>query len=202
MFIALGVVMPQNEVPGRSHSSLAGNYGSRSGFARTVWFRLLDNLGAYREYHHVDWKSVERLVFVCKGNICRSAYAEAVARSLGIAAVSCGLNAIDGAPADEVAVNSARKRGYSLDSHRTTPVLRLDLNSSDLLVAMEPWQTKALKNILGRDHPSTLLGLWCDPVLPHIQDPFGTPAEYFNKCFENIEKSVHEIEKKIKQAGD
>jgi protein-tyrosine phosphatase len=144
---------------------------------------------------------VERLVFVCKGNICRSAYAEAVARSLGVEAVSCGLDAIDGAPADEMAASAAQHRGFSLDDHNSTSVSHLELRETDLLVAMEPWQSDYLKvNHFGR-HQRTLLGLWSRPVLPHLQDPFGSSPEYFDKCFENIEKSVNEIAKKISKPG-
>ena len=178
---------------------LAERYGSRRGFMRTYWHRLLYILGRYRNYQKVDWQSVERLVFVCKGNICRSAYAEAVARSLGIEAISCGLDTIEDAPANVDAVRTAHKRGFDLEKHKTTPIMYLILRKTDLLVAMEPWQTGFLGRYLSRKHHHTLLGLWTQPFLPHIQDPYGSSSVYFEKCFSYIEKSVHEIAKKTKE---
>ena len=68
----------------RLNGWLRDNYGSRRGFVRTWWHRLRYLLGGYRAYRQVDWNSVERLVFVCKGNICRSAYAGALVTSRGL----------------------------------------------------------------------------------------------------------------------
>lgn len=180
---------------------LAAAYGSRSGFLLTCWHRLLLLAGRYRSHQDIDWSSVERLVFICKGNICRSAFAAAVARSLGVEAVSCGLQAILSAPANADAIRTAHGMGYDLDGHRTTPVMYLALKRTDLLVAMEPWQAEYMRSNLVRPHMYTLLGLWSKPALPHIQDPYGASDAYFNRCFTLIENSVHGIVKKIEAAG-
>ncbi|MDT8281491.1 MAG: phosphotyrosine protein phosphatase [Gammaproteobacteria bacterium] len=177
---------------------IARHFGSRRGFVRTYWYRLLYYLGTYRKYKDIDWQSVERLVFVCKGNICRSAYAEVVARSLGIDAISCGLDTIENAQANESAIRAAKIRGFNLDEHRTRPVMYLVFKKTDLLIAMESWQCEFLTLHLRRKHQCTLLGLWGAAISPHIQDPYGSSSEYFEKCFSYIEKSVNEIAKKIK----
>ena len=189
--------MSQDEVTKQKSRWIAKHYGSRRGFVRTYWYWLLYILGRYRKYQEVDWQEVERLVFVCKGNICRSAYAEAVARSLGIEAVSCGIDTIEDAQANEAAIRTAQKRGLDLDEHKTTPIMYLILRNSDLLVAMEPWQAKFLGKHLSRKHYCTLLGLWTQPFLPHIQDPYGSASGHFENCFNYIEKSVHEISEKL-----
>lgn len=176
---------------------LAGRYGSRRGFVRTYGHRLKYLMGWYRDYRRIDWNSVDRLVFVCKGNICRSAYAEAVARSLGVNASSCGLQTVMGAPANEAAVRTARKMGFSLENHKTTSIMYMVLRSTDLLVAMEPWQPEFMSKRIFRKHNYTLLGLWSEPVLPYLHDPYGTTPEYFERCFTYIEKSVNEIVSKI-----
>ena len=69
---------------------------------------------------------------------------------------------------------------------------------TDLIVAMEPWQADSLTKNLKRKHYITLLGLWMCPLRPHVQDPYGHSATYFNNCFDYIENSVDEIAKKIK----
>lgn len=178
---------------------ILSHYGSRRGLVLTLWHRFLYKFGTYREYAQVDWKSIERLVFVCKGNICRSAYAEAVARSLGVNAISCGLDTIEDASANTCAIKAAKQLGIDLKGHVTSPIMYQILKKTDLLIAMEPWQVEFLQKNLSRKHSCTLLGLWSKPVQPHIQDPYGASSEYFERCFTCIERSVYVLSKKIKK---
>jgi protein-tyrosine phosphatase len=177
---------------------LSDHYGSRRGFVITYWHRFLYRLGGYRSYNQIDWASIDRLVFICKGNICRSAYAEVVARSLGIDAISCGIDTIEDAPANAGAISTAKQLGYDLGDHITSPIMYQVLRKTDLLVAMEPWQTEFLKKNLSRKYSYTLLGLWTHPILPHIHDPYGASSEYFERCFSYIQDSVNELAKKLK----
>ena len=176
---------------------LAGHYGSRRGFVRTCWYRVLFLTGSYREYRNIDWPSVDRLVFVCKGNICRSAYAEAVARTLGVDSISCGVDTRKDFPANEEAIKVAKTKGVNLSGHRTMPIQLLDICDNDLFVVMEPWQAEYINQEYGGKRRCSLLGLWGQPVKPHIQDPYGASSFYFNYCFSYIEKAVHEIAGKI-----
>ena len=192
--------MPQNFINNHINRRLADHYGSRRGFALSWWYRMLYLFGRYRGYRQVDWNSVERLVFVCKGNICRSAYAEAVAQSQDIEAISCGIDTIDGAPANEDAIRAATIKGIDLRGHRTTPIASMTLRKGDLLIAMEPWQAEYLKQKLVKGSQCTLLGLWGAPVNPHIHDPFGNTTAYFNSCFNYIETAVYEVVRQIKKS--
>ena len=178
---------------------LTKNYGSRSGFVKTIWHQFLYYPAYYHPYKKIDWSHVDRLVFVCKGNICRSAFAEAIARSFGIEAISCGLDTIEDAPANKRARLTAKNLGVDLEGHKTRPIMYLVLKQTDLIVAMEPWQAAFLNKHLIRTHQVTLLGLWVQPVLPHIQDPYGASSDYFNSCFKYIEKSVHALTEKIQK---
>lgn len=172
-------------------------YGSRRGYVKTCWHRIHYMVGGYRNYKQVDWQSVERLIFVCRGNICRSAYAEAVAKSLGIDSISCGIDTRKNFPANDDAILAAEARGINLREHRTTPIQFLDIQDSDLLVAMEPHQVEYLTREFGEKCKCSLLGLWGRPVSPYIEDPYGASSAYFSHCFNYIEKSVHEVTKKI-----
>ena len=178
---------------------LAERFGSRRGFVQTCWYRILYLAGSYRNYQQIDWESVERLVFVCKGNICRSAYAEAVARSLNIDSISCGIHTQHDLPANKGAIRAAEVKGVDLKKHKTTPIQSLVIREGDLLVVMEPWQADYIARELDESYRCSLLGLWGQPVNPHIQDPYGASSVYFNYCFNYIEKSVHEIAGKIRK---
>ena len=193
--------MTLNNISNKFNNWLAMNYGSRRGAIRTYKYRVLCLFGKYRKYRQINWASIDRLVFVCKGNICRSAYAEAVAHSIGIDSISCGIDTVIGAPANERAIKISAIRGFDLSKHKTTPVQSLTFKKTDLLIAMEPWQADYLLNHLPADTACTLLGLWGRPVTPHIHDPYGASPLYFDKCFKYIEKSVYEIASKVSKAG-
>lgn len=174
----------------------ARKYGSRKGALLTYWYRTLYLLGKYRTYRQVDWDRVDRLVFVCRGNICRSAYAEVVAKSIGIESISCGIDTVTGAPANNEAIKVSSIRGFNLSDHQTTPIKSLVFRKGDLLVAMEPWQAGYLHHEFPTEECS-LLGLWGKPVIPHIQDPYGYSQVYFENCFSYIENSIYGIAKKL-----
>jgi protein-tyrosine phosphatase len=178
---------------------ISDGYGSKRGMVLTWWHRLLYLFGGYQSYRRVDWEAVDRLVFVCKGNICRSAYAEAVAKSLGAESLSCGIDTSTGGRADGNAMRAAVLRGVDLEQHRTTPIQSLAIRKGDLLVVMEPGQAKRLEQEPGWNNQCTLIGLWGGAARPYIHDPYGSSAEYFNNCFYYIEKSVHGIVKEIQQ---
>ncbi|MCK5396505.1 MAG: phosphotyrosine protein phosphatase [Gammaproteobacteria bacterium] len=186
------------DIRSSTNRRLVNAYGSRRGCIRSYWYRLLYFTRFYQAYRRIDWSSVERLVFVCKGNICRSAFAEAVAKSEGVDAVSCGLDTIEAAPANVDAIKTAGKMGFNLDGHRTTPITLLTINENDLFIAMEPWQAEYIKAHFHDTNTCTLLGLWGEPVRPYIHDPYSSTIEYFETCFKYIEKTVYEISSKIK----
>ena len=139
--------MPLNNVSNKINSWITENYGSRRGAMLTYRYRVLCLFGKYRKYRQINWGSIDRLVFVCKGNICRSAYAEAVARSIGVDSISCGIDTVTGAPANEQAIKISSMRGFDLTKHKTTPVQSLTFKENDLLIAMEPWQVEFLHHI-------------------------------------------------------
>ncbi len=178
-------------------SLLKDEYGSKRGALRRYQYNFLSLLGKYHVYYRIDWHSIDRLVFVCKGNICRSAYSEIFARSLGLDAISCGINTERGHPANSTAIEVAASRGFDLGQHKTTPIGELKFKETDLILAMEPWQAEYLSNHFNGSHNCSLLGLWGKPIRPYIHDPYGSSSTYFNNCFNYIESSIHEVTRKI-----
>ncbi len=79
-----------------------------------------------------------RVLFVCHGNILRSAMAEALLRSLGGASVaSAGTAARDGLPADPRGIRVARELGADLGGHRARRLTPDLLAAADLVVVMD-----------------------------------------------------------------
>lgn len=165
-------------------------YGGKRGLLEHARARALFALGFYPNVRDINWAAVARLAFVCMGNICRSPYASARARSLGVRAVSFGLEAGDGAPADPVAVQNARRRGLDLSAHRSTRAESSSFAKDDLIIVFEPGQLAQICRRIGRQMHVSLLGVWSHPIRPHIQDPYGRSDRYFQECFSVIDTGV------------
>jgi protein-tyrosine phosphatase len=134
---------------------------------------------------------VKRLVFVCHGNICRSAFADIAARALGLNATSFGLSTSTDLPAHPPAAAAAAKLGHDLSAHRTQRAEDYVPLPGDLLLAMEVRQLRRLSRD-PRLHgvPRSLLGLWAEPKIPHLHDPYQLDAAYMDICLRRIDTAV------------
>jgi len=165
-------------------------FGGRRAYVNHLTARGLYLLGAYSTLLNVNWRAVERLVFVCKGNICRSPYAEARARALGVEAVSFGLEADDGSPADASAQRNAKQRQLNLSAHRSTRLDGAQLLPKDLVLLFEPGQVVQCRFRLGPVAKLSLAGLWAQPTRPYVCDPYGRSDACFQECFSVIDAGV------------
>jgi protein-tyrosine phosphatase len=173
-------------------------YGGRRGYLEHVRTRALYALGAYRSARDIEWAAVSRLVFVCKGNICRSPYASARALLLGVPSASFGLDAAEGAPADPTARRTARSRAVDLSAHRAARRESCRITDDDLLVVFEPSQLAEIRRRRSDRMPRvTLLGIWAQPIRPHIQDPYGRSDRYFQRCFSVIDANIAELVRRM-----
>ena len=172
-------------------------YGGKRGYLDHLQALLMCRVGAYRSAGHINWSHVERLVFVCKGNICRSPYASARAMSLGANACSCGFQATIGSTADPAAIRNAALRRLDLTSHRSTSVASFQGSETDLIIVFEPAQLIEAQRHYGVRSQITLLGLWSRPRRPWLQDPYGRSDRYFQQCFSVIDAAVLELVKKM-----
>jgi protein-tyrosine-phosphatase len=140
------------------------------------------------------------IVFVCHGNICRSAYAAVRLRTLlavrggEVVVYSAGFLGPDGKPAPHDAVAAARRRGLDLSKHRSAKFDRA-IHAADAIVVMERWQAQAIRAEFGHGMPMPIviaLGDLDPEPFSHqaIRDPYGHPAAFFDDCFERIDRCV------------
>jgi protein-tyrosine phosphatase len=152
--------------------------------------------------------SVQSVLFVCKGNICRSPLAEVYFQSLvekegrHITVRSAGLETTAGKPAHGKAKTVALEHGLSLDGHATTEVCKELLDQSDLIVVMEIVQ----KDRVHRLYPKTsgkvvLLGRF-DSVGPlEIADPYSGTIEDFHSCFQQVSRCCETLAARLGVMG-
>jgi protein-tyrosine phosphatase len=169
---------------------LTTNFGTVRGAVRLVMSYGEVALGA-AGISHPDPADVRRLVFVCHGNICRSAFADVAARRVGLRVASFGLSTDAGKAAHPPAVAVAADLG---SGHRTTRAGDFVPEPGDLLLAME---TRQLRRIAGDKRlagaPRTLLGLYTSPAMPHLHDPYELDPAYMVICLKRIESSVAKL---------
>jgi protein-tyrosine phosphatase len=139
--------------------------------------------------------SVQSVLFVCKGNICRSPLAEAYFQSLvekegrQLTVSSAGLETTPGKPAHVNARAVAREQGLSLDAHATTQVHKELIDHSDLIIVMELMQKKRIHRL----YPNTkgkvvLLGRFDSVGSLEIADPYSGTSEDFHFCFQQVSR--------------
>lgn len=180
--------------------AIEDRYGTRGAWCRHYLSAIMYRTGWFRSLERIHWARVERLIFVCKGNICRSPYAEARARSLGLNAISFGLEAEPGLPPHIMACRVAQSRGVALDSLRTRALGQVRFSDGDLLVAMEPtqaWRLTKTVELSAARVQITLLGLWKAPPQPVVADPYGRSAEVFATCFGVVDDAVASIASRL-----
>ncbi len=178
---------------------LNSEYGTYRGLIRLILAQAERVTGRLKPYQEVDMRRVERIVFVCLGNICRSPYAELIAREIDIPTASFGLSTTTGKPAYLDAIRTAALNNRDLTGHITTDISDFRIKDSDLLLVMEIRQADRLKQHLKNSKAQiSLLGLWSNPPRPHIHDPMTLSNSYFLTCYKVIEKSVNNLSKSLK----
>lgn len=174
-------------------------FGSKKGMLRFFYFQFLLKMGFYCRYKNIDFSKVKRLVFACAGNICRSPFAEAVARKQGVNCMSFGLDTRGGDPADPRAIDIGRQMQLDLNPHVSQTLQCYKPVLGDLLVVMEPQHLQMLPESL-RTMPVTLVGLWLRSPIAYLHDPFNTCIEYFERCELLVKISAENIVDRIKSS--
>lgn len=136
---------------------------------------------------------VASVLFLCHGNICRSPFAATYFRSLlmkrgmSLTVRSAGLDTTPGKPAHSNSKIVAEQHQLSLDEHVTT-LLHSDLvNQSDLIIVMEIAQKYRVQRLYPGSRGKVVLLGYFHPEGPlEIADPFGTPLDNFQICFQQV----------------
>jgi len=178
-------------LPARLKQVIDVNHGTTRGLVRAMLAQLEYIVGRLEQHTHPVAKDVDRLVFVCLGNINRSAFAEQVARALGANACSIGLSTTTGAPAFHTAVSIAPHFGMDLARHQATDLKDYTFRPADLLLTMEIRHAKQLVAMGIPEKSIALLGHWASPHRIHLHDPHTLSEAYFLTCFTLIHSAVH-----------
>ena len=169
------------------------NFGTSRGLVR-LGLSYLESIPGISTARPPAPGSVRRLVFVCHGNICRSAFAEAVARREGLDAASFGLSTSTGKGAHPPAAEAALRLGYDLSDHATTNAPDFVPQEGDYLLGMEHRHLRKLAEREGLSGlPRGLLGAYARPPFPPLHDPYKLDPAYMDVCLQRVEDAVKRL---------
>ena len=126
-----------------------------------------------------------RLLFVCRGNICRSPMAEGIAknllqrtediRSAGIAPFTYG--------AAFEAIEVMHSFGIDISDHQAQDVADVPLEDFDYIITMEP---RVFEHLLKCNS-----GVESKLIAWDIKDPYGQELDVYRECANEIQEHMH-----------
>jgi protein-tyrosine-phosphatase/predicted ATP-grasp superfamily ATP-dependent carboligase len=150
--------------------------------------------GAYRALLNARLPpNIDRVLVLCKGNICRSPFAAELLKKLSLQSgvsldvVSAGLDTTPGHHAYPLAMSTSCRYGVDLTHHRTSMISGAMVMRADLILVMEVYHVVGLYAMFPDARSKTvLLGHFAGQPVTDIRDPYdGTPEE-FSLCYEKI----------------
>src|SRR5262249_37930504 len=146
--------------------------------------------------HFGDGQSdgVRRLLFVCHGNICRSPFAERLAkvRLEGCTVYSAGVRAKPHLRSPERLVQIAQAMGVDLEHRRSVRIGPAHVAWADLILVMDADNfSRVAADFPNAVKKMTLLGLFASTTSPVIGDPDPTSEDAILDVLDQIREAVN-----------
>jgi len=153
-----------------------------------------------RHCHHrtlAKLKDSQSLLFVCKGNICRSPFAELYVRAnlpQYSHVESCGYFPKPNRPSPEPAQSAASAFGIVLEQHRSKVVSQATVDRADAIVVFDEENRAEIRSKYPTARAKThLLGWLMDSPEYEIADPYGGDVDDFRKTYTKISSTLDQL---------
>lgn len=145
-------------------------------------------------------RSARHILFVCYGNINRSALAERYfsdkTAGMPIASQSAGFHAQSGRPADPHMTEIARTRGINLETLRSRRIDHAMVEASDLIFVME----KRHYDQIAQDDPNAANKTFLLNPRGEIDDPYGKSTAVYTQCLNEVTACVDNLTDLLNEA--
>ncbi len=194
------LALPQRGYQGLEHIIALGPRGA--------WqYRRLRRSGPPSPPEKQRLRDARRILFVCHGNIARSAMSAAWLRSAlqeqgvdDVTVASAGVSALDGKAADPDAAEAAPQFGISLEGHRARRVTADHIAAADAIFVMDHLNRVRLMRQFPEARGKTWMLGSLEPdagrLAEHggvIRDPYGQGRREAEACFAQIVPCLQEL---------
>lgn len=146
-------------------------------------------------------RNAMNILFVCKGNICRSPFAEHYARRWlppTVTVKSCGYYPIDGRPSPAIAQQVAQQFGIELESHRSQVISEQLVADADLIFIFDELN----RDTVSQRFPSSSGRIFEVGVLGsrypcRVDDPYGGEEATFANAYAQIAEAIDHLAAKL-----
>jgi protein-tyrosine-phosphatase/predicted ATP-grasp superfamily ATP-dependent carboligase len=153
----------------------------------------------YIYYILIRMKNARSVAFVCKGNICRSSFAEKVFQKTfsEVHTASFGFISIEGRSSPDEAVQAARELGVDLSTHQSKKLTREIIANSDIIFIFDRQNLRSIIKISPLSaSKSFFLGAFTDNNL-EIDDPYGKSTTSYIDTYNIINDCIVKIQNRI-----
>ena len=151
---------------------------------------------------------VKHVIFICTGNICRSAMADGylkyrlrqLGKDLNVKVSSGGTHAVQGEESPTFARKAIEKYGANIQTHTATTLENSDIEKADyILVMTERHKRDVIRKYPELEEKIKLLGEYAkDKEYEEIDDPWGYNFNVYENCAKEIVDSIEGfIEKEL-----
>lgn len=143
-----------------------------------------------------------KIMFICTGNICRSAMAHvmlekrAKEENKNIEVYSCGVFAQNGDRSTNEAIEVMKEYGINLENHRATNIRNSDIEQMDIILCA----TTAHKNNVINMYPNLEENIFTMKEYVEypkndldIKDPWGFDINTYRRCAKEIEDCIEKM---------